>query len=157
MRTTAKNVGCACHLLRKLKLLRLVKEDEEEIHLFLKLNSSTKNERVFCFALSSSTPSPSNTALSSWFRDDHRKLAEFWDEESLFKYINLKERNRNVRCTTFTGSFCIMALQMKMAKSKFKFIITFKQSVCEENWNYFSKIKTQQDIETRRGESKQRS
>lgn len=77
MCTTAKNVGRACHLLRKLKLLRLVKEDEEEIHLFLKLNSSTKNERVFCFALSSLPPSPSNTALSSWFRDDHRKLAEF--------------------------------------------------------------------------------
>lgn len=53
----------------------------------------------------------------------------------------------------FTGSFSIMMLQMKMAKSKFKFIITFKQAVFEENWNYFSKIKTQQDIETRKGGS----
>jgi len=57
-----KDVECACHLLRRLvrgaETVRLVKESEEEIHLFLKLNSSTKNERVFCFALSSLTPLP---------------------------------------------------------------------------------------------------
>ena len=39
-------------------MLRLDKEGEEEIHLFLKLNNSTRNERVFCFALSSLTPLP---------------------------------------------------------------------------------------------------
>lgn len=36
-----------------MKLFKLAKECQEEINLFLKLRSSTKNERVLCFAVSS--------------------------------------------------------------------------------------------------------
>lgn len=102
-------------------------------------------------------PSPSNTALSSLFGDNSCESVELWDEESLFKYVDWKQRNRNTRHTIFTASFCITMPQIKMIKSEFKFIITFKEAAYEENWNYFSKIKTQQDIETGRGGSKQRS
>lgn len=101
-------------------------------------------------------PSLSSSALSSCFGDDHHKSAEFWDEELLFKYVNMKKRNGNVRCTTLQGPFVSWCYEWKW-QSKFKFIITFKQAVFEENWNYFSKIKTQQDIETRKGGSKQGS
>lgn len=76
-----KDVGLTCHLQRKLlrgaETVQLVKEGKEEIHLFLELNSSTKNERVFCFALFSFSLSLVCTALSGWFGDHHRKLTEF--------------------------------------------------------------------------------
>lgn len=61
-------------------MVRLVKDSEEEIILSLKV-------KEYYTLFSPPLPSLSNTALSSWFGDD--KSAEFWDEELLFKYVNM--------------------------------------------------------------------
>jgi len=74
-------------------------------------------------------------------------------------YLNTSTGNKETERpdVPFYWVLCIRALRMKMTKSEFKFIVTFKEAIYEGNWNYFSKIKTQQDIETSRGGSKQRS
>lgn len=82
-----------------------------------------------------------------------------WSFELKNPYLTTQTGNKETEIpdVAFYWVLCIRALGMKMTKSEFKFIITLKEAAYEGNWNYFSKIKTQQDIETSRGGSKQRS